>query len=135
MRALLDTNVLIALLKADEVTPNLSGFTGLMISSLSFSELYMGVATAGANSLVRRAREDRIAKIRATFGAGLPYDDTCALAFGVVSEEVLRNGALPKSHVVDKMIAATAMAHGLALVTRNLADFRHLTNLVQVEEC
>lgn len=97
MRALLDTNVLIALLKTGETRPDLNGFTGLMISSLSFSELHMGVATAGTDSATRTAREDRISRIRATFGAGIPYDDRCALAFQVISEEVLRNGGSPKT--------------------------------------
>lgn len=133
MRALLDTNVLIALLKPGETRPDLNGFTGLMISSLSFSELHMGVATAGTDSATRAAREDRISRIRATFGAGIPYDDRCALAFQVISEEVLRNGGSPKSNVLDKMIAATALAHGMALVTRNAKDLKHLGQLVQVE--
>ena len=134
VRALLDTSVLIALLSSREVKPELDGFTELMISSLSFSELHMGVATAGANSAVRTAREDRIARVRTAFGAGIPYDDRCALAFGVMSEQVLRSGGSPKSHVLDKMIAATAMAHGLVLVTRNAKDLKHLGQLVQVKE-
>lgn len=83
---------------------------------------------------MRAAREDRISRIRATFGAGIPYDDRCALAFQVISEEVLRNGGSPKSNVLDKMIAATAMVHGLTLITRNTADFKHLADLVKVEE-
>ncbi|MFI7581162.1 hypothetical protein [Kocuria kalidii] len=32
------------------------------------------------------------------------------------------------------MIAATAMVHGLTLVTRNTDDFKHLTGLVKVEK-
>lgn len=126
--------MLIALLSLGETRPDLDGFTGLMISSLSFSELHMGVATAGADSVTRTAREERISRIRATFGAGIPYDDRCALAFQVISEEVLRNGGSPKSNVLDKMIAATAMVHGLTLITRNTADFKHLADLVKVEE-
>ena len=133
MRALLDTSVLIAALEPEEASPDLSGVTELMISSLSFSELYMGVAAAGANSSLREDRESGIARTRAAFGAGIPYDDRCALALGVVSEQVLRSGGSPRSNILDKMIAATAMAHGLVLVTRNAKDLRHLSQLVQVE--
>ena len=134
MRALLDTNILIALLDPDEANPNFNGFTELMISSLSLSEMHMGVAAAAANPVKRALRESELARTRATFGAGIPYNDRCALAFGVVSEEVVRNGGSPKSHALDKMIAATALAHGLALVTRNAKDLKHLGQLVQVEE-
>ncbi|ALU38761.1 hypothetical protein AS188_02235 [Kocuria flava] len=133
MKALLDTNILIALLSTGERRPDLREFSGMVISSLSFSEMHMGVATAAAGSPERVAREERIARTRAAFGAGIPYDDRCALAFQVVSEEVLRNGGSPRSSVVDKMIAATALAHSRVLVTRNVDDFRHLSGLVHVE--
>lgn len=134
MRGLLDTSILIALVDPDEDSPDLSGFTALAISSLSLSEMHMGVAAAAPDSAKRAVRASELDKTRATFGAGIPYDDLCALAFGVVSDEVVRNGGSPKSHLMDKMIAATAMARGLVLVTRNAEDLKHLGQLVQVEE-
>ncbi|GAB2606952.1 hypothetical protein GCM10009696_10470 [Kocuria himachalensis] len=55
------------------------------------------------------------------------------MAFGVLVEEAVRNGASHRKNVIDRMIAATAMVHGLTLVTRNTDDFKHLTGLVGVE--
>lgn len=63
MRGLLDTNILIALMDPEQDTPDLSGFSGLMISSLSLSEMHMGVAAATkdpvkkATRLMKGARE------------------------------------------------------------------------------
>ncbi len=133
MRGLLDTNILIALLDPQQETPDLSGFTGLTISSLSLSEMHMGVAAMASDRTKKALRENELARTRATFGAGIPYDDRCALAFGVLVEEAVRNGASHRTNVIDRMIAATAMVHGLTLVTRNTDDFKHLTGLVGVE--
>jgi predicted nucleic acid-binding protein len=134
MRALLDTSILISLLDPAEATPDLSGFTEFMISSLSLSEMHMGVAAVASDPVKKAMREVELARTRATFGAGIPYDDRCALTFGVVVEEAVRAGASYRKNVVDRMIAATAMVHGLTLVTRNTADFKRLGRLVQVEE-
>ena len=130
----MDTNILIALMDPEQDTPDLSGFTGLMISSLSLSEMHMGVAVATKDPAKKALRESELARTRAAFGAGIPYDDRCAVAFGVVVEEAVKNGASHRKDVIDRMIAATAMAHGLALVTRNTGDFKQLSGLVQVEE-
>lgn len=134
MRALLDTSILISLLDPAEATPDLSGFTEFMISSLSLLEMHMGVATVASDPVKKASREVELARTRATFGAGIPYDGRCALAFGVVVEEAVRTGASYRKNVIDRMIAATAMVHGLTLVTRNTADFKRLGELVQVEE-
>nr|WP_240898758.1 PIN domain-containing protein [Kocuria sediminis] len=129
---MLDTNILIALVDPGQETPDLSGFTGLTISSLSLSEMHMGVSAMIRDRAKKALRENELARTRATFGAGIPYDDRCALAFGLVVEEAVRNGASHRSNVIDRMIAATAMVHGLTLVTRNTDDFKHLTGLVEV---
>lgn len=133
MRGLLDTNILIAFLDPEQETPDLIGFTGLTISSLSLSEMHMGVAAAATDPVKKALRERELATTRATFGAGIPYDDRCALAFGVVVEEAVKNGASHRNNVIDRMIAATAMVHGLTLVTRNTSDFAALSDLVKVE--
>ena len=91
MRGLLDTNILIALLDPEQETPDLRGFTGLTISSLSLSEMHMGVAAMASDPTKKALRENELARTRATFGAGIPYDDRCALAFGVLVEEAVRN--------------------------------------------
>ncbi|MFI7494109.1 PIN domain-containing protein [Kocuria sp. M4R2S49] len=130
----MDTNILIALLDPKQETSDLSGFSGLTISSLSLSEMHMGVAAMASDRTKKALRENELARTRATFGAGIPYDDRCALAFGVVVEEAVRNGASHRRNVIARMIAATAMVHGLTQVTRNTDDFKHLSGLVEVEK-
>ncbi|GAB2606959.1 hypothetical protein GCM10009696_10480 [Kocuria himachalensis] len=46
---MLDTNILIALLDPEQETPDLRGFSGLTISSLSLSERHMGVAAMASD--------------------------------------------------------------------------------------
>ena len=130
-RALVDTSLLIAA-GGEERIPDLTGFAGLRVSSLSYSELAGGIAaTTGA---VRARRRARLSDIQQVYGTGLPYDDDCAREYLLLTELVVAAGASHRAHVLDRMIAATARAHGLVLLTRNPRDFRNLIDLVVVEE-
>jgi predicted nucleic acid-binding protein len=52
----------------------------------------------------------------------LPLDDA-------VSERAILLRQESRMHLADAIIAATALVHGLPLVTRNGDDFRHLADL------
>ena len=43
-----------------------------------------------------------------------------------IMEQKRRRGEPADSHLPDAMIAATAVHHGLAVVTRNVGEFRHI---------
>lgn len=130
MKALLDTNILIA---GDDGAdpPDLRGFAGLCVSSVSYSELASGVVIS--TGIVRARRRARLNALRATFGAGLSYDDACVEEFSLLTELVVSNGGSHRAHVLDRMIAATARAHGLVLVTRNIKDFRQIQDAIEIE--
>lgn len=132
MIALLDTDILIASRTAAEGLPDLSGFDDLTVSSVSYSELTMGLhATNDLAAYKRRlARFDALVE---TFGPGIPYDDQSVRAYGRLLAAVVERGGEPKAHRLDRMIAATALAHGLVLVTRNIAHFRLVEGLVDVQ--
>lgn len=124
MRALLDTNLLVAGSLAHP------GYA-VAVSSLSWAELGYGIRKA-ANSLERARREARITRLRAVLGAGIPFDDAAATAYETVCGLVLASGRDVRGRVIDLMIAATAAAHGAAVITRNTADFAGLDGLVTV---
>ncbi len=124
MKVLLDTNILIA------EEHDLTGHE-VAVSSLSWVELLFGISAA-TNPAERAARETRLARLKSTFGAGLPFDDAAATAYGTVTQLVIAQGRKPRSRAIDLMIAATAVAHGAAIITRNATDFAGLESLVRV---
>lgn len=59
--------------------------------------------------------------------AVVDFDSACALEFGSVRGTLLQQGiSVPTA---DLMIAATALALGLTLVTHNTADYRFVPGL------
>ena len=129
-RALLDTSVLVAMRNPDESAPDLSRFDELFVSSLSYAEMRMGLATVdGAD---RARRQDRLDAVTHLFGAGLVFDDSAALEFGRIARAAIEVGRSPRNHVFDRMIAAVAAANGLELLTRNPGDLVGLEALVDI---
>ncbi|MGB3909859.1 MAG: PIN domain-containing protein [Pseudolysinimonas sp.] len=124
MKALLDTSLLVA--------ESLShpGYE-VAVASLSWAELGYGVRKA-IDPVERARREARVSRLRAVLGAGLPFDDAAAGAYETVCGLVLSNGREVRGRAIDLMIAATAAAHGAAIITRNPADFAGLEALVPV---
>lgn len=92
------------------------------ISVLTVGEIEKGIARLGAT---RRAETisawlDRL--VTTTFaGRILPVDEPVARAWGELCGRNQRDGhVLP---VVDSLLAATALAHDLTVITRNSRDF------------
>lgn len=132
LKALLDTSVLIARGAPDEPAPDLSDYDGLAVSSLSWSELTRGLHVT--TSLVEfKARLARFNALRSAFGPGIPFDDACVHAYDDLLRQLAARGSSARAHVLDRMIAATAVANGLAVVTRDAAGFANLEGLVQVD--
>lgn len=130
--ALLDTNILIALVSPREKTPALDGFD-VMVSTLSWSELERGVA-ASKTVPVRVRRQNECRDLYAKIGDGIPYDQACVRAHRRVLDQIVTSGRDPRARLVDTMIAATAVANDLLLITRNVADFEVLDGLLDVVE-
>ncbi|MGU3292544.1 type II toxin-antitoxin system VapC family toxin [Williamsia sp. M5A3_1d] len=129
-RALLDTSVLVSMSRRDERPIDLSMFDELFVSSLCYSEMRMGLATVvGA---ARQRRQDRLDDVTRVFGAGLPYDDRAALEYGRIVRESVAAGRGARTHTLDRMIAAVAVANDLALATRNSADVQELSHVVDI---
>ncbi len=98
-------------------------FSGLVcqISSVSYVELHYGVQAA-PDSDTREARQRRLTLIQATFGHGIAFTDVIAHHYGMLCARLGSQGRNPRGRALDLMIAATAAALEVPLVTRNPAD-------------
>jgi predicted nucleic acid-binding protein len=65
-------------------------------------------------------------------GASGTRQGDVARAWGGFAARVRRAGAQPRTRNADLLIAATAQVHGAALLTHNVADFRHVADVVRV---
>jgi predicted nucleic acid-binding protein len=124
---LLDTSVVIDLERVDaESLP-----TEVAVSALTLAELAAG-PHAAADRDERARRQERLQRAEATF-APLPFDANAARAYGRIYAAVATKGRKARGRrTIDLMIAATAVAEGLPLYTRNPDDFRGLATLVDV---
>lgn len=124
---MLDTSVIIDLdmLDATDLPIEVS------VSALTMAELAAGPhATNEAGERARR--QDRLQRAEAAFDA-LPFDGEAARAYGRIFAAVAAAGRKARgARSVDLLIAATALAAGLPLCTRNGDDFRALEGLVDI---
>ncbi|MBA2776761.1 MAG: type II toxin-antitoxin system VapC family toxin [Chloroflexia bacterium] len=123
MNLLLDTCVVREIQK-----PNANAFVAEFISSRHPEHLFLSVITLGQHqkgiSLLPAGQKRRDLEIWSVLLQGdyakriLPIDGEVALLWG---ELAARDRNLP---VPDGLIAATALRHGMGVVTRNTKDFR-----------
>ncbi len=126
-RRLLDTSVVIALheLALAELPEEAA------ISSLKLTELAAG-PHATTDLAERARRQDRLQRTDAAFDL-LPFDVASARAYGLVLAAVVAEGRAPRAHrAIDLMVAATALAAGLPLYTRDPDDLRGLEELAEI---
>jgi predicted nucleic acid-binding protein len=103
----------------------------LAISAISMAELAAG-PHATADPAERARRQDRLQRAEATFEA-LPVDAAVARAFGRVYAAIHSAGRKARGRrAMDLLIAATAIAAGLPLYTRNPDDFANLGELLDI---
>ena len=126
-RGLLDTSVVIDLERV--ATGSLPA--EVAVSALTMAELAAG-PHATADPQERARRQERLQRAEATFAA-LPFDAGAARAYGRICAAIAALGRKARGRrAIDLLIAATALAEGLPLYTRNPDDFRGLENLLDV---
>jgi predicted nucleic acid-binding protein len=126
-RGIIDTSVVIEL---DRLDPGALP-ADLAVSAITLAELAAG--PHATNEPAERARrQDRLQRAEATFEP-IPFDASVARAYGRLYAAVLDSGRKARGRrAVDLLIAASAVATGLPLYTRNPSDFEGLERLLEV---
>jgi predicted nucleic acid-binding protein len=126
-RGLIDTSVVIDL---PAIEPGRLPVE-VAISAITLAELAAG-PHATTDITERAKRQDRLQRAEATFEP-LPVDAGVARAYGRVYAAVTTAGRKARGRrAVDLLIAATAVAAGLPLYTRNPDDFAGLSGLITI---
>jgi predicted nucleic acid-binding protein len=126
-RGLVDTSVVIDLERIDPASLPVE----VAISAITLAELAAG-PHATTDPAERARRQDRLQRTEATFDP-LPVDANVARAFGRIYAAVATAGRKARGRrAFDLVIAATAVATGLPLYTRNPDDFAGLSDLLEV---
>lgn len=123
MAYLLDTNIAIHLRDGDSVvTQNVARLQGaVLLSIVTRVELEGGVYREPAHAAVRRARLDTMLSAIPT----LAFDDLAAETYGTI----VASAGYSRRKLLDRMIAAQALAHRATLVTMNADDFSDVPGL------
>lgn len=124
---LLDTNVISELVRprpepAVEAYLLAQARDELFTAAVCIAEIQYGLARMPAGRRRDELTEDVEAFLVGAFGARiLPFDSACAAAYGAIRSGREARGA--PIEVEDAMIAATALARGASVATRNVDDF------------
>jgi tRNA(fMet)-specific endonuclease VapC len=124
---LLDTNTLILL---SQISDPSTLPERPQISTITLAELSVGPLVA-SDEAERAARLAHLQQAEADFDP-LPFDAAAARAFGAVAAGLRRAGRKPAARAYDAMIAAVAIANGLAVYTCNPEDFAGIEGLTVV---
>jgi predicted nucleic acid-binding protein len=101
------------------------------VSALTFAELAAGPHAADDGD-ERARRQEQLQRLEATTSP-IPFGANAARAYGRVFAAVASAGRKPRgARSLDLMIAATALAEGLPLYTRNVDDLAALEGLIDI---
>ncbi len=103
--------------------------SGLAMSAVSYKEAYQGIG----RGLDPRATEAALQAL-VEIAPILPFSVAEARRCARIRESRRHQGRRINSRALDLMIAATAIEHGLTLVTRNTRDYRDVLALTLYTE-
>lgn len=123
MLRLLDTSVAILLRDVDpRISERIATLESLpVLSVLTVVELEGGVAASGPSKQLRRRSVDAMLELLDV----LPFGVAEAAQYGRIVDHI----GFSRPKIIDRMIAAQAIAVGAALITLNARDFRRIKGL------
>jgi len=124
VRGVLDTSTLIQLGRVADVSELPAE---PLITAVTLAELSVGPLVA-TDHHEREARQVHLQQAEADFEP-IPFDAGAARAFGRVAASLRRADRKPAARAYDALIAATAVAHELAVYTTNPRDFEGIDGL------
>jgi len=124
---LIDTDLLIDLEKGDTYAQSLIGEQECAISVITVSELLHGVLRA--NGAARARRQAFVEHLLAGLKA-IPITEAVARVHAGIWSRLSDRGEPIGAH--DLWIAATAIAHGLGIATRNNSHFSRIPGLLVI---
>ena len=123
MSLLLDTNVLSELRKGVRANARLRGwFDGVAADEIFLSVLVIGELRRGIELVRRRDARQAAALERWLTRVTADHADRILPVDEAVADQWGRLSASRPGSVIDTLMAATALVHGLVLVTRNVKD-------------
>ncbi len=99
--------------------------TGMALAAISASELLHGVHRLRASR--RRTRAEAFVEAILSQVPVVPFDLLCARAHARLGADLARRGVAPGAH--DLLIAATALAKGFSVATRDRRGFARIPGL------
>ena len=100
------------------------------VSAITMAELSAG-PHATDEPAERARRQDRLQQLE-SWVEPMPFDGDCARAYGRIYAAVAAAGRQPRRRAADLLIAATALAAGIPIYTRNADDFHGLEELITI---
>ena len=130
MKYLLDTNICIGLLNNNDsiFLTNLQKLSpdDVVLCSIVRAELILG-----AKKSFHREKNEKKLKIFFHEFECVPFDDQAAESYGEIRSYLEQAGNPVGNN--DLLIAATAIAHDLTLITRNVREFSKIASLKMIE--
>ena len=131
MRYLIDTTVLIPYFAGDSQAVSLMRKLvpdGIAVSILSYLEAYQGAIEEADPEAAKR-------QFTAFFGgiSVLPVSPAVARRCAEIRSLLKAQGKNPRKRAFDLVIAATALEHGLEIVTHNVKDYGDIPNLTRYQ--
>jgi predicted nucleic acid-binding protein len=100
---------------------------GLAISAITYMEIYEGVLREPTPAARGQAEARVNAFIRAI--PVVPISEDIARRCALIRDALRRQNRRVRPRALDLLIAATALEHGLTLVTNNRADYRDVPGI------